>query len=208
MAPGRNIKACLKPRCNKSFSVFPFTRAHIILPFSDESVPSPETKSISFPELGSEKISLNKNINAPIGLVYENFTNFEKRLQWNKEIKDIILHSSELNQSGALHTCLVGNDKLDIQSIGRLEDSDKIIYGERLNKFKILRDVINIYTFEKNGEQTIIHAEVDFKIKSILGRIIKPVIKKKLLNQTENSLQKLKTVSEKQAKNYTIEHNY
>lgn len=161
----------------------------------------PEAKSISFPELSSEKISLQQKINAPVGLVYENFTNFEKRLEWNEVIKDIIMHGGDLNQSGAMHTCLVGNDKLNIKTIGRLEDNDKIIYGERLNKFKVLRDLITIYTFEKNGEQTIIQAEIDFKIKSFFGRFLKPILKKKLFQQTKTGLHKLKTVSEQQAEN-------
>lgn len=171
---------------------------HIPLQHLHKDIPA--AKSISFPELSSEKISLQQKINAPVGLVYENFTNFEKRVEWNEDIKDIIMHDSDLNQSGLMHTCLVGNDKLDIETIGRLEDKDKIIYGERLNKFKILRDLITIYTFEKNGDQTTLYADIDFKIKSILGSFLKPIVRKKLFQQTSNGLQKLKTVSEQQTK--------
>jgi len=42
MAPGRYIKACLKPSLIKSFSVLPFTLAHIILLLSVESISSPD----------------------------------------------------------------------------------------------------------------------------------------------------------------------
>jgi hypothetical protein len=158
-----------------------------------------ELSPILFPDLSSEKISFENIINAPIDEIYENFTNFDKRLEWNEEIKDIIMHGKNLNKSGSLHTCLVGQNSLDIETIGRLEDKDKIIYGERLNKFKSLRDIITIYTFQKQGDQTKVIAEVDFKIKSLFSKLIKPMVKKMLKQQTENGLKKLKIVSEEYA---------
>ena len=162
------------------------------LPFKKQQIPS-----INFPELSSEKVSFQKSVRAPIDLVYENFTNFNKRMEWNKDIKDIIMRDKRLNQTGSLHTCLVGNQTLDIESIGRIEDKRSIIYGERLNRFKGLRDIISIYTFEIKDDQTIIKAEVDFKIKSFLGKLMKSFIKKMIQRQTEKSLQKLKIASEK-----------
>ncbi len=138
-------------------------------------------------------------INAPVDRIYENFTNFDKRLEWNEEIKEIILHGKSLNKTGSLHTCLVGPYSLDIESIGRLEDKGKIVYGERLNKFKGLRDIISIYTFEKKENQTFINVEVDFKIKSWFGKMMKPFVRKMLIKQTEDGLRKLKKVSEKNA---------
>ena len=156
----------------------------------------PKATPITFPALSPQNVSFEFTINAPVDLVYENFTNFDKRVEWNEDIKDIILHGESLNQTGSLHTCLVGPYWLDIESIGRLEDEDKIVYGERLNKFKGLRDIISIFTFEKKGDHTIVKGEVDYKVKSLFGRFMKPFIKKMLLKQNEESLLKLKKVSE------------
>ena len=86
---------------------------------------------------------------------------------------------------------------MDIESLGRVENDDKIIYGERLNEFKGLRDIISIYTFEKKGDTTVVNVEVDFKIKSFFGRIMKSMVRKMLRKQTEDGLTKLKKVSEK-----------
>ena len=33
-----------------------------------------------------------KTIHAPVDLIYDSFTNFDKRMEWNEEIKEIILH--------------------------------------------------------------------------------------------------------------------
>ena len=90
----------------------------------------------------------------------------------------------------------MGPYTLDIESLGRLEVDDKIVYGERLNKFKGLRDIISIFTFEKKGDLTVVGVEVDFKIKSFLGRLMKSMVRKMLQKQTIDGLLKLKQASE------------
>jgi len=64
------------------------------------------------------------------------------------------------------------------------------------NKFKGLRDIVSIFTFEKKGDQTHIKVEVDYKIKSFFGKLLKPMVRKMLQKQTEDGLKKLKKVSE------------
>ncbi len=158
-----------------------------------------EPTVVAFPELKAEKINYENTISAPIDLIYENFTNLDKRQEWNEEIRETILHGGNLSRSGSLHTCLIGPDSLDIESIGRLESEDKIIYGERLNEFKGLKDIISIYTFEKQGDKTYVKVEVGYKIKSWLGKLMKPVVRKKLMNQTIKGVEKLKKISEEHA---------
>jgi hypothetical protein len=157
-----------------------------------------EPTSISIPGLSADKITVENNINAPIGIIYDNYTNFEKRMEWNKEIRDIILHGKSLNKTGSLHTCLTGPYILDFETIGRMENKDQIVYSERLNKFKGLRDIISVYTFEKGANHTIVKIEVDYKIKLWFGKIIKPLIRRLLRKQTEVGLKRLKEVSEKE----------
>ena len=158
-----------------------------------------EPSQISFPGLSSDSITITETIHAPLDLIYENFTNLDKRMEWNEDIKEIILHGKSLNKTGSLHTCLVGPYSLDVESIGRMENKDQIVYGERLNEFKGLRDIISIYTFEKKGDQTLVKVEVEFKIKSWSGKLMKPMLRKMLRKRTENGLKKLKTHSEENA---------
>ncbi len=158
-----------------------------------------EPSQISFPGLSPDSITIEKTIHAPLDLIYENFTDLDKRMEWNEDIKEIILHGKSLNKTGSLHTCLVGPYSLDIESIGRMENKDQIIYGERLNEFKGLRDIISIYTFEKKGDQTLVKVEVDYKIKSWFGKLMKPMVSKMLKKRTEDGLKKLKKLSEENA---------
>ena len=184
----------------KGFALFT-TLLIVTVPFSDFSfIPlSKFWALIHFPELSSDKIIVEDTINAPIDIIYENFTNLDKRMEWNEDIKEIVLHGKSLNKTGSTHTCLVESDSLDIESIGRMENKDQIVYGERLNEFKGLRDIISIYTFEKKGDQTLVKTEVDFKIKSWFGKLMKPMVRKMLKKRTADGLNKLKKVSEKNA---------
>ncbi|NQU88329.1 MAG: DUF2652 domain-containing protein [Mariniphaga sp.] len=158
-----------------------------------------ESSQISFPGLSTNKISITNTIDASVELIYENFTNLEKRMEWNEDIKEIIMKDNGLNKAASLHTCLVGSYSLDIESIGRMENKSQIIYGERLNEFKGLHDIISIYTFEKEEGQTHIQVEVDYKIKSWIGKLLNPLIRKMLIKQTKDGIIKLKKVSEKNA---------
>lgn len=159
----------------------------------------PKPQPISIPELSHNKITIENTIHAPMDIIYENYTNLVKRKQWNENINDIILHGNSLNKVGSSHTCLVGQYSLNIESIGRMESRDQIVYSERVEKFKGLRDIISIYTFEKRGDKTYIRVEVDYTIDSWLGELMKPIVLKLLKNRTRNGLLKLKKVSEENA---------
>ena len=150
------------------------------------------------PGLGPEKITLRETINAPVDKIYENFTDFEKRVEWNREIRDIILRDEKINKAGAIHTCLVGSTSLDIETLGRLENESRIIYGERVNRFRGLEDILTIFTFDKENDQTVITVELDFKPKSLFSRLFRRLLKKMMIRQTRQGLKTLKRISEQQ----------
>ncbi len=177
----------------KNFGKFNYSYIPMKNLLKDLAVPS----QITFPELSHNKIIIENIIDAPVDLIYENFTNLDKRKEWNENIKEIILHENSLNKTGSVHTCLVGSYSLDIESIGRMENNNQIVYSERLTGFKQLRDVVKIYFFEKKEDKTLVKVEVDYKIKSWIGKLMKPRIRKMLKKETEDGLKKLKIVSEK-----------
>jgi len=160
---------------------------------ADIGTPAP----IDFPRLKNHKISLRHVIEAPLDHIYENFTNFDKRMEWNDEILESVMHGNNLNRTGSLHTCLINSGSLDINTLGRKESGNRVIYGERINDFRGLKDIISIYTFEKQGDKTMVLAEVDYTIKSPLKRLLRPFIHRVLLKQTIKGFNKLKTASEK-----------
>jgi hypothetical protein len=148
------------------------------------------------PKLSGDKVDFVNVIKAPLGVIYENFTDFDKRQEWNPQIKDSKLHDGNLNRSGSLHTCLIGSTSLDIETLGRVEEESKIVYAERVNRIRFLQDVISVFTFEQKGDETFINAEVDYKIRSWLGRLFKPLVKRIVINSTRSTFKKLKKASE------------
>ncbi len=79
---------------------------------------------------------------------------------------------------------------VNFESIGRLENKDQIVYSERLDKLKVLRDIISIYTFEKEVNKTNVKVEVDYKIETRLGKLLSPFLReilKKRTNETKKS---------------------
>jgi hypothetical protein len=158
-----------------------------------------EPTQVSIPGLSHDKIVVENTINAPIGLIYDNYTNLEKRMEWNEDIKEIIEHGKSLNKTGSVHKCLVGPYSLNIESIGRMENKDQIVYSERLKQFKVLHDIISVYTFEKKDDKTLVKVEVDYKIKLWIIKLMKPIVRKILIKRTLEGLKKLKQASENEA---------
>lgn len=154
-------------------------------------------KPITFPKLNQEKISIELKIAAPMDIVYDNFTNFDSRLKWSNNIQDIIGDDDKLIKTGSIHTCLVGSNSINIETLGREETESKIIYGERINKFKIFRDILTYYTLEDKNDYVKMNVDIDFKIKSFFGRLINPIVKKMFEKQTLKGLNELKTYCEK-----------
>lgn len=154
-----------------------------------------EPDPITIPGLGPDRITLHTSIQASVNTIYENFTNFEKRIEWNEEIKDII-GEDNLNKAGSMHTCLVGQNSLNIQTVGRVEDDEKIVYGERLDNFKGLKDIVSIYTFEKLTGETKVKVDIDFKPNSFIMKLFRTLVRKMIAKQNVKALKKLKIVSE------------
>lgn len=155
-----------------------------------------EPDPVSIPGLGPDKFSTEVRINASVDNIYERFTDFDKRQEWNENIQQIISKNDRINKAGAIHTCLVGSNSLEIESLGREENDNRIVYGERVNKFKGLQDILTIYTFDKKENETVVTVDLDFKVNSFLSRLFKPMIRKMILAQTKKGLQKLKKISE------------
>jgi hypothetical protein len=156
-----------------------------------------EPDPITIPGLGPDKIILKREIHASLDTIYENFSNLDKRLEWDDEIREIILKDTKINKAGAVHSCLIGSDNLEFQTIGMKEDETKITYGERLDRFKGLKDILTIFTFEKKEPITLVTVEIDFQMRSPITRLFKPLIRKMLSKQTSKGLYKLKQISEK-----------
>jgi hypothetical protein len=144
------------------------------------------------PGMSPDNITLSETIKALVGRIYGHFTDFDKRLKSNREIRDTILRDEKINKNGTIHTCLIGSTSMDIETLGQLENEKGIIYGERVNRFRGLEDIQTIFTFEKDKDQTVITADLDIKHKSMIIKALMLLLKKMGIWQTRKGLQTLK----------------
>lgn len=115
---------------------------------------------------GKVKVSSSHVFDLDISYLYEMVTDFEKRLSWNRRVNEILTPEDEaLIKSGNFHTCVIGNNRLNIESVGRIETNGKIIYAERLNDFKFFREALTFYIFRKKGKKTELTIENSFQLK-------------------------------------------
>jgi len=156
-----------------------------------------EPKKITIPVLSPRKLKLEVVINRSVDDIYDIFTNLNRKMEWEDKIQDIIPQDDKINQTGSVHTCVIGQSRLDIQSLGRVEDEHQIIYAERVNEFSIFKEIVSVYTFEKHKGQVHVKLDLEFKLKFGLLKLLRPVFKMILLKQSQNNLHKLKNFSEK-----------
>ncbi len=155
-----------------------------------------QKKKISLPlHDENNRISLSREYNLDISFLYEMVTDFEKRLNWDKRVSDIITANDQaLLKSGDYHTCVIGDNKLNIQSIGRVEDNGKIIYAERLNDFKFFKALMIYFVFEEKNGKTKLTIENSFKLKYRLLNFAKSIVKRQLMKTIDVTHQELKAL--------------
>ena len=122
-------------------------------------------------------------------------TDFEKRLSWNTRVNEILTPEDEtLIKSGNFHTCVIGNNRLNIESVGRIETNGEIIYAERLNDFKFFREVLTFYIFRKKGEKTELTIENSFRLKRRWMSILNFFVRKQLTSNIIETFEELKVL--------------
>jgi len=152
--------------------------------------------NITLPGLSAQKLKMDILINSPVDTLYDKLTNLDRRKEWSEEIKGIIRQDDHIYQTGSVHTCLLGDRSMDVKAIGRMENEEKIVYGERIDERGTLKDIITIYTFHKKGEKTKIELEIDFRFKYPVTGFLRFFANKKIMKRFRNNLQQLKAASE------------
>jgi hypothetical protein len=154
-------------------------------------------KKINIPILNPGSIKAESKIKCGLDELYDLFINLDRRKEWNKDLGEVIKEEDNIKyKSGSVHTCVVNKNRLNVEALGMVEEEDKVIYMERIDNFKIFHEIINIYTFEKHNDHTLVKLDMEFKIKSPLMKLLRPIIKAKLLKQSLHTMNILKEYSE------------
>ena len=133
-----------------------------------------------------------EKIKAPMPEVYEIISNFDYRLLWAKGIDKLEYDKNKVNKSGRKHKCIINkNLTVDQKTITKKVKENQLVYGESTSEMPMMR-AFNVYFIlgEDNNKDTIlnIQAYADFKP---LGRLLKPIMTRKLLKNSKENIKNL-----------------
>ena len=140
------------------------------------------------------KISL--KIERPIEEVFDILIDLEKRLLWNKGINDLEYEKAKVNRVGTRHRCVFDANHADFTTVTNDFGTHRRVYGEKVDNVPIARSLMLYYILEEADSGTDLTVEIHFKPLPLVGWVLGPSLKKKMVPPLERSLQNLKALCE------------
>lgn len=156
--------------------------------------PQPEKKS----PLTKNPAVLELEIEQEIEVVFDILIDLELRVKWNKALNKIEFDRNKVNRVGTKHKCLFDGGFADFKTVTNDFGHDKIVYGEKIESLKAVKEVNVYYILKKvaKGSSTSIRVEIHVSPLPIIGWLINPLIKKKMLSSLRTSLLDFKMLAE------------
>ncbi len=149
-----------------------------------------------------EEILIKRNIYE----VYEILTNLDLRLSWNEGLDALEYKKKRVNRVGTKHVCLIGSKKIEFETVTNDFGQGRLVYGERLLNFPVIKDMALYYLLEKEDNSTRLIMEAHFEPLPIIGFIILPFIKKTFQKNIRKTIAAFKHVCENQHSDVSVEH--
>ena len=140
-------------------------------------------------------LQLENQIEAEPMRIFELLTNFRHRMKWSKGAKDIEYEPDRVNRIGAKHVCVFDQTKIEFETIHKDEGSGALVYGERTDALPGFK-YVDTY-FVVHADQQTSRLEVRLYGKSgFWGRVLTPVIRRKLGSGIRSQIAELKKLAE------------
>ncbi len=113
-----------------------------------------QEENIAQPKIGIDNkadLIVQREIAAPLHLIYNFIVNFKYRKSWDKSLTAIQFEEARVNRIGAKHNCILGNRNIGFETSGDLHFQADEVYGEKTGdmpmvtsyQYYILLDAIN-----------------------------------------------------------------
>ncbi|MEM1136237.1 MAG: DUF2652 domain-containing protein [Bacteroidota bacterium] len=130
-----------------------------------------------------------KKINKPIVVssslpckydeVFESIANLDRRAKWQKSVDALKYDRKAMNRVGSSHICVIGNNEIEIETLSKESDKNKIVFGEKTKYIPLVREMSTYYIIESQSEnQSKIYIEVHYVPHPIIGKLIFPIFRK------------------------------
>lgn len=111
---------------------------------------------------------------------YEQLSNFEMKLQWQKGVSEFKFKQDRVNRVGTRHICVFDKGKAEFESVTNDFGANNLVYGEKLLSFPLARELTFYFIMEPSGSGTRIRLEIHYKKLPVIGWILDPIIRKNI----------------------------
>ena len=116
---------------------------------------------------------------------------------WTDGLDELIYDKNRVNRVGTKHVCLIGSKSIKFETITNDFGSGKIVYGERLLDFKIVKELNLYYIIESRDSVTNLIMECHIINRHIFGWIFRPFVNRAMNKNILKSISAIKKICEK-----------
>lgn len=151
------------------------------------------------PERQPDPIVAELTICRPASEVFELVVNLDFRMLWIKVAEGVEYDKNQMNRLGTQHLCVFPSAQLNFETVTNDFGDGKLVYGELVAKFPLLREFSNYFILTPIGEEEChVRMEVHLKPYPIIGKLLTLPIRKKLSKNIPGTLADLKELAESQ----------
>ncbi|TKG94037.1 DUF2652 domain-containing protein [Puteibacter caeruleilacunae] len=138
-----------------------------------------------------------ETINARKDIVFELVSNLNYRHLWTKGVDAMEFDKEKLNRVGTKHICVIGDRRLEFETVTSNFGNDQLVLGERTQSIPLVRESIAYYILEGEDDVTKLRIEIHFKPRKFIGWLLNPIFKRFMIKSFKQGITLLKEVAEK-----------
>ncbi|MFY0598284.1 MAG: DUF2652 domain-containing protein [Cyclobacteriaceae bacterium] len=146
-------------------------------------------------EKAHDPIVSEAEIDAPIEILYELISNLDQQMLWKKKVKKLEYKENHVNRMGEKHLCYVDGKVLEIETVAADFGEGSRVFGEKTNDIPFLKSITTYFILNPNGMGgTNLRIEVHLEAKSLIGKLMYPIIRRTIQRITKESLESIQSV--------------
>jgi hypothetical protein len=159
-----------------------------------ESIPEPT--EFKAPDRIENPIKRSIRISDSLDNLAEYIANFSFREKWQKGITRLEYNKDEVNRVGTEHLCIINNNNFHFRTVASEINNGKRVIGERTDNPPFFKEMITYYILEETENGIELSVEIHYFQKSLISRIMTPLIKMQLNKNLWESMISLKGFAE------------
>lgn len=148
------------------------------------------------PERKSKPVTHEIFINCEPSKVYNLLISLEMRQVWNEGVNEVVFEKDRVNRVGTRHQCLFPVGMAEFETFTDDLGSDKMVYGEQVMDVPMSKLLNVYYILSKNDDGTHLRIELHHFPAPIIGWIVAPFLKMKMIKGMRKGAASLKQLCE------------